>query len=50
MESKGEYDKIMSEMNTKYEVAKKKADAFDEYQVTKRESLLEVRRRRSCNL
>ena len=41
MESKGEYDKIMSEMNTKYEAAKKKADAFDEYQVTKRESLLE---------
>ena len=41
MESKGEYEKIMTEMNTKYEAAKKKADAFDEYQVTKRESLLE---------
>ena len=40
MEEKGEYEKIMAEMTTKYEDAKKKADAFDEYQVTKRDSLL----------
>ena len=40
MEEKGEYEKIMAEMTTKYEDAKKKADAFDEYQVTKRDTLL----------
>ena len=40
MESKGEYDKIMADMSSKLEAAQTKANAFDEYQVTKRESLL----------
>ena len=40
MESKGEYDKIMADMTSKLEVAEKKANAFDEYQASRRESLL----------
>ena len=40
MEDKGEYDQIMANMTSKLEVAEKKAQAFDDYQVTKRESLL----------
>jgi len=40
MEDKGEYDKIMSDMNQKLEVAEKKATAFDEYQTNRRDSLL----------
>ena len=40
MEEKGEYDQIMANMTSKLEVAEKKAQAFDDYQVTKRESLL----------
>ena len=40
MEEKGEYDKIMSDMNQKLEVAEKKATAFDEYQANRRDSLL----------
>ena len=40
MESKGEYEKIMSDMTSKLETAEKKANAFDEYQATRRESLL----------
>ena len=40
MESKGEYDQIMADMTSKLEVAEKKANAFDDYNVTKRESLL----------
>jgi len=40
MESKGEYDQIMADMTSKLEVAEKKAQAFDDYNVTKRESLL----------
>lgn len=40
MESKGEYEQIMANMTTKLEAAEKKANAFDEYNVTKRESLL----------
>ena len=40
MEEKGEYEKIMSDMTTKLEAAEKKANAFDKYNVTKRESLL----------
>ena len=40
MEDKGEYDKIMSDMNQKLEVAEKKATAFDEYQTSRRDSLL----------
>tara|TARA_R110002073_G_scaffold45581_2_gene125604 strand:- start:364 stop:720 length:357 start_codon:yes stop_codon:yes gene_type:complete len=40
MESKGEYEKIMTDMTAKLEVAQTKANAFDEYNVRKRESLL----------
>ena len=40
MEEKGEYEKIMSDMNQKLEVAEKKATAWDEYQVYRRDSLL----------
>ena len=40
MEDKGEYDKIMSHMNQKLEVAEKKATAFDDYQTNRRDSLL----------
>jgi len=40
MESKGEYEKIMTDMTAKLEVAQTKANAFDEYNVKKRESLL----------
>ena len=40
MESKGEYDKIMSEMTSKLETAETKAKAFDDYQTSRRESLL----------
>ena len=40
MESKGEYEKIMSDMTSKLETAEKKANAFDKYQATRRESLL----------
>ena len=40
MEDKGEYDKIMSDMTQKLEVAEKKATAFDEYQTSRRDSLL----------
>ena len=40
MEAKGEYDKIMSDMTTKLESAETRAKAFDEYQATRRESLL----------
>ena len=40
MESKGEYDKIMADMTSKLEVAENKANAFDEYQASRRESLL----------
>ena len=40
MESKGEYDQIMSDMTTKLEAAEKKAKAFDEYNVVKREALV----------
>ncbi len=40
MESKGEYEQIMSAMTTKLEAAEKKANAFDELNATERESLL----------
>ena len=40
MESKGEYDKIMIDMTSKLEAAETKAQAFDEYQASRRESLL----------
>ncbi len=40
LESKGEYDQAISEMTNKYESAQKKADAFDQYQATRREALL----------
>ena len=40
MESKGEYDKIMVDMTSKLEVSEKKAQAFDDYQASRRESLL----------
>jgi len=40
MESKGEYEKIMTDMTSKLEVAERKANAFDEYQASRRESLL----------
>jgi phage-related minor tail protein len=40
MESKGEYDKIMAEMTSKLESAETKAKAFDDYQASRRESLL----------
>tara|TARA_R110000824_G_scaffold81887_2_gene205592 strand:+ start:2801 stop:3355 length:555 start_codon:yes stop_codon:yes gene_type:complete len=40
MEDKGEYDKIMSDMTQKLEGAEKKATAWDDYQVSRRDSLL----------
>jgi len=40
MESKGEYEKIMADMSSKLETAETKAKAFDEYQASRRESLL----------
>ena len=40
MESKGEYDKIMADMSSKLDMAQKKANAFDEYQTSRRDSLL----------
>jgi len=40
MESKGEYEKIMTDMTSKLETAETKAKAFDEYQASRRESLL----------
>ena len=40
MESKGEYEQIMANMTTKLEAAETKAQAFDEYQASRRESLL----------
>ena len=40
MESKGEYEKIMTDMSSKLETAETKAKAFDEYQASRRESLL----------
>ena len=40
MEDKGEYDKIMSDMTQRLEVAEKKATAHDEYQANRRDSLL----------
>ena len=40
MESKGEYDKIMADMNARLETSEKKSKAWDEYQATRRESLL----------
>jgi|TARA_Y100000294_G_scaffold82084_1_gene77118 hypothetical protein len=40
MESKGEYEKIMIDMTSKLEAAETKAKAFDEYQASRRESLL----------
>ena len=40
MEAKGEYEKIMTDMSSKLETAETKAKAFDEYQASRRESLL----------
>ena len=40
MESKGEYEKIMADMTSKLSAAESKAQAFDEYQASRRESLL----------
>jgi len=40
MESKGDYEKIMIDMTSKLEAAETKAQAFDEYQASRRESLL----------
>ena len=40
LEAKGEYDKIMTDMKTKLNAAEQKANAFDEYQASRRESLL----------
>ena len=40
LESKGEYEKIMADMTTKLESAEKKSKAWDDYQATRRESLL----------
>lgn len=40
MEAKGEYDKIISDMKSKLEFAEKKANAFDQYQSSRRDSLL----------
>ncbi len=40
MEEKGEYEKIMSDMNQKLEGLQKKAIAWDDYQVNRRDSLL----------
>jgi len=40
LESKGEYEKIMADMTTKLDSAEKKSKAWDDYQATRRESLL----------
>jgi len=40
MESKGEYDKIMADMNARLETSEKKSKAWDEYQATRRDSLV----------
>ena len=40
MEEKGEFDQVLAAMTSKLEAAEKKANAFDKYNVTKRESLL----------
>ena len=40
MESKGEYDKIMADMNARLETSEKKSKAWDEYQATRRDALL----------
>ena len=39
MESKGEYEKIMADMNTRLETSEKKSKAWDEYHATRRDSL-----------
>ena len=40
MEEKGEYDKIMADMNAKLETSEKKSKAWDDYQTNRRETLL----------
>ena len=40
MEEKGEYDKIMADMNSKLETSEKKSKAWDDYQTNRRETLL----------
>ena len=40
LESKGEYDKIMADMNARLETSEKKSKAWDEYQATRRDALL----------
>ena len=40
MEEKGEYEKIMADMTSKLQTAETKAKAFDDYQASRRESLL----------
>ena len=40
MEDKGEYDKIMADMNAKLESSEKKSKQWDEYQTNRRETLL----------
>ena len=42
MEEKGEYDKIMADMNSKLETSEKKSKAWDDYQTNRRETLLSV--------
>tara|TARA_Y100000034_G_scaffold120780_1_gene164133 strand:- start:161 stop:697 length:537 start_codon:yes stop_codon:yes gene_type:complete len=40
MEAKGEYDKIMADLNSKLETSEKKSKAWDEYQASRRDALL----------
>lgn len=40
LEAKGEYDKLKAEMQAELEAARKKAEAWDTYQVERREELL----------
>jgi len=40
MESKGEYEKIMADMNVRLEASEKKSNEWDKYQATRRDSLL----------
>ena len=40
LEAKGEYDTVVSGLNSKLEVATKKAEAFDSYNAARRETLL----------
>ncbi len=40
LEAKGEYDTVVSDLNSKLESAQKKADAFDSYQAARRDTLL----------